>query len=139
MIVVRTTAAETIAALKAAVRLAAGLGADISLLAIEEVPLHFPVERLAIPTTLIERRLKDLIADAGVREQEVLIQLLFCRNKHIGLQQALDPGDLIVIGASNAWWSRRRSHLEQFLIRLGVKVVVAEIASRKMSRRRFNL
>ena len=122
--VVHTTTEGTITALRAAATLAAGLGAELALLATEEVPLQFPLDKLPIPVDLLERRLYDLVCDSGIRESEVLIQLLFCRDKYVCLRRFLRPRSLVVVGRSKHWRSRRNRQLEHFLSYLGHQVVL---------------
>lgn len=51
--VVHTTAEATIAALRTAARLAAGLGAELVLLSAEEVPLQFALAEIPVPVELL--------------------------------------------------------------------------------------
>lgn len=121
--VVRTTAEATIAALRAAARLAAGLGAELVLLSAEEVPLQFALAEIPVPVELLERQLQGFVHASGIREREVAIQLLLCRDKYSSLPRALRPSSLVVIGESERWWSRGSRKLQQFLKGLGHQVV----------------
>jgi len=121
--VVHTTAEATIAALRTAARLTAGLGAELVLLSAEEIPLQLALDRLPVPVELLERQLQGFVHASGIREHEVAIQLLLCRDKYSSLPRALRPGSLVVIGESKRWWSRRHGKLQQFLKDLGHQVV----------------
>jgi len=121
--VVHTTTEATIAALRTAARLAAGLGAQLVLLSAEEVPLQFTLDKLPVPVELLERHVQGFIHASGIRGHEVTIQLLLCRDKYSSLQWALRPGSLVVIGESKHWWSRGSGKLQQFLKGLGHQVV----------------
>ena len=122
--VVHTTKNPTIAALRTAASLAAGLGAELALLSLEEVPVPLPLDNLPVPVELLEQRLYDMVCDAGIRESEVLIQLVFCRNKYASLRQTLAPRSLVVVGETNHSRSRRNRKLDKFLRNLGHDVVL---------------
>jgi len=121
--VVHTTAEATIAALRTAARLAAGLGAQLVLLSAEEIPLQLALDRLPVPVELLERQLQGFVHASGIRGHEVAIQLLLCRDKYSSLPRALRPGSLVMIGESKRWWSRQNRKLRQFLKGLGHQVV----------------
>lgn len=76
--------------------------------------------------------------DSGIREHEVAIQLLFCRDKYSALPRVLRPGSLVVIGESKRWWSRRSRKLQQFLKGLGHQVVPVASPRPRYLRRDWN-
>ena len=132
--VVHTTTEGTIAALRTAADLAKGLGAEVVLLSAEEVPPQFPLDKLPVPVDLLERRLQTLVYASGIRGNEVVIQLLLCRNKFESLRRALRPGSVVVIAESKHWWSRRGQKLQQFLKCLGHQVVLVAVPRTKCLR-----
>lgn len=133
--VVHTTSQATIAALRTAADLATGLGAEVVLLSTEEIPPQLPLDQLPVPVDLLERRLHRLVYASGIRGNEVIVQLLLCRNKFTFLRHALRPGSLVVIAESKHCWSRRNATLQHFLRYLGHQVVIVANPQTKCFRR----
>jgi hypothetical protein len=121
--VLATTEKATIAALRAAATLAANLGAQITLIAIEVVPWQLPLQKPQVPVAFLERKLYGLVCEAGVVGEEVGIRLCLCRDQHAALRGILRPHSLVVIGGRNRWWLRRERKLKKLLTSLGHRVI----------------
>jgi len=121
--VVHTSTEATIAALKTAAELATGLGAELALLWAEEIPLQYPLRDLPVPIEMLERQPRKVVYLSGVRERQVLTQLLLCRDQYTAIPHSLSSHSLVVIGKSAAWWSRPGKKLERILREAGHQVV----------------
>jgi hypothetical protein len=75
IVVLHTTVAETLEALKTAAHLAAGLSARIRLLVLEVVPYPLPLDRPNVPLPFTKRRFRTLAASSSV-ETNVDIHLV---------------------------------------------------------------
>jgi nucleotide-binding universal stress UspA family protein len=128
--VLATTETRTIAALRTAADLAASLGAQITLIAIEVVPWQLPLQRPPVPVAFLERKLYRLVCEAGIVGEEVRIQLCLCRDQRDTLRKVVRPHSLVVIGGQNRWWLRRERNLGKFLSGLGHQVIFAGTAPR---------
>ena len=128
--VIATTEIRTIAALRTAAGLAANLGAQITLIAVEIVPWQLPLHRPPVPVVFLERKLCGLVCEAGILGEEVRIQLCLCRDQPETLRKVVRPHSLVVIGGQNRWWLRRERNLEKFLTSLGHQVIFAEATPR---------
>jgi len=133
--VLATTEKATVAALRSAARLAANLGAQITLISLEIVPWQFPLEKPPVAVALLEQKLYCLVYRAGIIGEEVRIQLCLCRDSHQGLQRILQPHSIVVLAESEHWWSRREHDLKDFLTALGHKVIFVEFGSSNASER----
>jgi hypothetical protein len=121
-----TTPKSTIAALRLAARWSADLGAQITLVTVEEVPQQFPLEKPPVLPDVLERKLYGLICEAEIKET-VLLQICLCRRRREGLRQVLPAGCVVVVGGPKRWWSRRERNLQQLLISLGHEVIFARV------------
>jgi hypothetical protein len=126
VVVITTTPKSTVAALRTAARLAADLGAQITLISIESVPWECPLQEPPVPVPSLKRKLYALIYEAGILKQEVLIQLCLCRYPSESLRAILRPNSLIVLGGRNHWWSRRERDLKTFLMSFGQEVFLSD-------------
>ena len=124
--VVFTTLDGTLAALTTAGILAQDLGARVSLVVTEEVPLFFPLEDPPVAIPFLERRQIALVSAAGIEAEEVRIEIYLCRDRKECLRRALSPHSLVLIGGERDWWFSRERRLEQFLRALGHHVVFVE-------------
>lgn len=129
--VVFTTKEGTKAALRTAAKLAKDLGGRIRLVAPEVVPFQFPLDSPPIAVGFLERRLYELVCASDIREGEVLIQLLLCRDKCESLRRILPPCSLVVMGGEKHWWMTHPRKLERFLRHLGHQVIFISSSSTK--------
>lgn len=128
VVVIATTPRSTVSALRAASGLAADLGAQVTLLAMEQVPLQFPLQKPPVSIDFLERKLHGLACEANILGAEVLVQLCLCRSPLESLAAILRPHSLILIGRRKHWWEVRKRNLERFLSRLGHTVILGEHA-----------
>jgi hypothetical protein len=106
VVVIATTPESTIAALRSATGLSAELGAQITLVAMQRVPLQFPLRKPPVSVDSMQRRLYGLISEAEIVKTEVLIQLCLCRDLRDGLRTVLRTHSLVILGGPNHCWSR---------------------------------
>lgn len=111
VVVIATTPRNTVSALRAASGLAADLGAHVTLLAMEQVPLQFPLQEPPVSIDFLERKLHGLVCEANILGAEVLIQLCLCRSPRESLAAILPPHSLILIGRRKHWWEMRERNL----------------------------
>jgi hypothetical protein len=126
VVVITTTPKGTVAALRTAARLAADLGAQVTLISIESVPWEFPLQEPPVPVPSLKRKLYGLIYEAAILKEEVLIQLCLCRYPSESLRAILRPNSLVVLGGRNHWWSRRERDLKTFLMSNGHEVFLSD-------------
>jgi len=124
--VIATTREGTLAALKTAANLAKNLGAPVTLAMIEVLRPNLPFEQPYFVIDFFERRAFALISDAGIREQEVTVQIWFCRDRKKGLRQALGSQTLAVVGGTRSWFRRDEQKLEAWLSRQGYATIFAD-------------
>jgi hypothetical protein len=120
--VIATNGRGTIAALRAAEKLAANLGASIALVKAQIIPFEFPLEDPPVSIDFLQRQLYGLVCEAGIEAQKITVRLWLCRDRFVGLRKILRPRSLVVIGGRKRWWSREKA-LERFLSQAGHQVV----------------
>jgi hypothetical protein len=126
--VVATTTAGTIAALRTAGTLAAGLCAKIQLVAVEEVPFRLSLDTPQQSADFMQGRLQTLLYASGIRADEVAIDVWFCRDRDEGLRWILPARSLVVIGGKGLRWCWRERELQNVLMNLGHHVIFAELS-----------
>jgi hypothetical protein len=124
--VVATTREGTLAALKTAATLSKSMGMPITLAMIEVLRLNLPLDLPRFMIDFFEQRAFALISDAGIRDQEVTIQIWFCRDRKKGLRQALGPQTLAVVGGTRHWFRRDEQKLSAWLSRQGYPTIFAD-------------
>ena len=120
IVVLHTTVAETLEALKTAARLATGLSARIRLLVLEVVPYPLPLDRPNVPLPFTKRRFRTLAANSSV---ETNVDIHLVRDPHKAIESVLEPHSVIVTGAQRSWWPNARTRVAKRLERLGHQVV----------------
>lgn len=135
VVVVRTTAEGTLAALKAAGTLARNLNARIGLAVIEVVPFKLPLDRPPVPVDFLKRQQCSLLSQAGIEAEEVRIQICLCRDRNYTLGRLLAPQSLVLIGGKRRWYSMQDQKLEKQLSRLGHHVVFVDFEAPNPLRR----
>ena len=68
-------------------------------------------------------RVEALVAQAGLENREISVQICICRDTRETLGRLLPEPSLIVLGGRRRWWPTREQRLETFLARLGHQVV----------------
>jgi hypothetical protein len=122
-IVLFTTHAGTVAALKMASRLRANLGARPRVLMLYPVPYTLPLEERALPAGFLENQVRALQLDFS---EEISMRIHLCRHLRQGLREALPPHSLIVMGGKKRWWPTPEQRLAKFLHSSGHQVVFVE-------------
>ena len=124
--VVCTTREGTLAALKAAAELAKHLGAAITVMATQLVPLHFTLDRPHVAIEILKQRYSDWVREAGIEDEPVAVRILLCRDSRGALKQALPAHSLVVIGGKVRWWRWNERRLAQWLRKRGHFVVFVD-------------
>jgi hypothetical protein len=132
--VVHTTPDGTVAALRAAADLAKHLDGRVALVAPEVIPFLFPLDEPHVAIDFMKKRYRDLVARAGLVDQEITIRILLCRDRQAALKQWLAPHSLIVIGGSTRWWARRERRFARWLGKLGHRVIFVDYATNEAPR-----
>jgi hypothetical protein len=123
--VIFTSVESTLAALRQAGKLAASLGARITLLVPQVVPYPLPLESPPVLLDWNERRFRVIAAESSV---ETVVRLYLCRDSFETLRNVLRPKSLVVIGARKGWRPfalerRLASHLR----RAGHELILSEV------------
>ena len=129
IVVLHTSDASTLCALKMAAKLADELSTRVHLVAPRVVPYPLALERPQVPVSFTARKLQELAGEAGV---DVSAEIILCRDLMTTLSVILKPQSLIVMGGHRSrWWSfnwlEREYRLAQRLRTLGHQVVYAEL------------
>ncbi len=123
VIVVYTSVAATLGALRGAATLARPLGAKITLVVPQIVPYPLP---LASPPVLLdfnERRFQAMAEDGAV---ETAVRIYLCRDRWDALGCLLPPRSLVVLGGKRRWWPTAERRTARKLRGLGHEVVLLE-------------
>jgi len=120
IVVLHTTVAETLQALKTAARLAHDLSARIRLLVLEVVPYPLPLDRPNVPVPFTRRRFRTLAADSSV---ETNIDIHLVRDPDKTIESVLEPHSVVVMGGHRSWWPNAHNRVARRLERLGHEVV----------------
>jgi hypothetical protein len=120
IVVLHTTVAETLEALKTAAQLASGLSARIRLLVLEVVPYPLPLDRPNVPLPFTKRRFRTLAANSSV---ETTIDIHLVRDPDKAIESVLEPHSVVVMGAHRSWWPNAHARVAKRLERLGHQVV----------------
>lgn len=118
-----TTPEGTLAALKASAVLARDLDVTLGLILTEVVPFRLPLDQPRVSVDFLKRRQEALVAQAGLENREISVQICICRDTRETLGRLLPEPSLIVLGGRRRWWPTREQRLETFLARLGHQVV----------------
>jgi hypothetical protein len=129
--VVHTTPAGTVAALRAAALLAKNLDVRLGLIMTEVVPFRLPIDQPRRSVEFLKQLQENLVAEAGLESEEILVQICVCRDTRETLGRLLPTPSLIVLGGRRGWWPSREQRIETFLSRLGHHVVFVDLAADK--------
>ena len=125
VIVVFTSVAPTLAALKEAGILASKLGGRITLLVPQVVPYPLPLTSPPVLLDWNETRFSMIASQSPV---ETRVQLYLCRDPLETLRGVLAPHSLIVVGARRGrWWPRPEKRLAAKLRQAGHEVIFREM------------
>jgi len=121
--VVFTSVDSTLAALKEAGDLAGSLGARITLVVPQVVPLPLPLETPPVLVEFNENRFRVLASESPV---ETSVQIFLCRDRFETLATALKPGSIVVVGGRKRWWPTKDEILARQLRDAGYEVLFKE-------------
>jgi hypothetical protein len=122
--VIFTGASRTRAALAAAVSLAAGLQARVTILAAQVVPYQLPLEEPPVAIEFTEQKLWQMAAE---QESGAAVVLYLCRDREQTIRQVLRPESVVVIGGRKWWWPTEEQHLAKILRRDGHRVILPSL------------
>jgi hypothetical protein len=114
----------TAAALDAAISMARGLGARITILAAQVVPYPLPLTNPPVPIEFTERVLGSMTSEL---EGEAGAEILLCRDREQTIRQAVGAASLVLIGARKCWWRTPENTLARILQRDGRRVLLVNI------------
>lgn len=120
--VVFTGIEQTLAALRAAAELAAGLRARIFVLVPQVVPYPAPLDSVSVQRAFFVRRLLPVANESRI---ETRLWVCVCRDRRAALSVALPPRSVVVIGGKRHWWPTREQRFAAQLSREGHHVVFA--------------
>ena len=123
VIVLFTTHAGTVAALKMASQLSATLCARLKVLILYVVPLTLPLGKQALPEGFLENQVRALQREFP---EEISTDLHLCRHPRQGLREVLEAHSLIVLGGRMRWWPTEEQRLARMLRKEGHRVIFAE-------------
>ena len=121
--VVFTSVEATLAALRRAGDMAKLLGARITIVVPQVVPLPLPLTSPPVLLDFNERRFHVIASQSPV---ETSVRLYLCRDEWETLGNVLAPRSLVVIGSRRRWWPTRAKRLARWLQKAGHEVIVAE-------------
>jgi hypothetical protein len=122
IVVLHTSIAETLQALKTAAHLAEDLAARIRLLVLEVVPYPLPLDRPNVTLPFTHRRFRTLAENVSV---ETTVDVHLVRDREKVLESILEPHSVVVIGTRRTWWPNRNRKFARRLERAGHQVVRA--------------
>ncbi len=123
VVVLFTTVAATLGALRSAARLAHGLNTRIRLLVPHVVAYPLSIDAPAVPQAWLARRFRTLAEQASV---ETAVEICLCRDRRDAVRSTLRPGSLVVIGGRRRWWPTREQRMATQLQNEGFSVVLTE-------------
>jgi hypothetical protein len=126
LVVPFTTPRLTTLALRAAVRLGAGLDSSIRMVRIQVVPFPLDLDHSPVPAEFLERQLAHLCGEVtqGVTgKEDISREVRFAREFEDGLRGALHYRSMILLGTSKRPWKTRNELLARSLREAGYTVV----------------
>ena len=129
IVVLHSSEASTLRALKTAATLAGELSARVHLVAPRVVPYPLELNEPQVPVSFTAQQLRQLAAEAGV---EVEVDIILGRDFMTMLSAVLKPQSLVVLGERRSrWWNfewlDRENRLAKRLRKLGHQVVSADL------------
>jgi hypothetical protein len=119
--VVFTSLEGTRLAVAEADRLAAGLGAHITVLVPDVIPYHLPLDRPFLPEGFLADRLESITASCRA---DTRVEICMCRDPGSLLRDRLQPGSLVLVGAARRRWHWRERRLGRTLTKMGQDVLL---------------
>lgn len=121
--VVFTSVDTTLAALKQAGSWANRLGAHITLVVPQVVPMPLPLDSPPVLIDWNEKHFRTIASDSPV---PTAVQIYLCRDRWETLSSVLKPHSLVVVGGKKRWWPTSESRLANKLRKAGHEVVFTE-------------
>ncbi|HEY4363134.1 MAG TPA: hypothetical protein VGN17_19350 [Bryobacteraceae bacterium] len=118
--VIFTSAGATVSAMDQAARLASDLSARVCVFAPVVVDFHTNLEHPRVNPEFLAAQYRAIAEEAGV---ETSVQIVLCRDVVDGLNTALRPNSLVVVGGRKRWWRTRESKLARALEAAGHQVL----------------
>jgi hypothetical protein len=124
VVVIYSEVRQTLAALRAAARLARGLNARIHMVVPEVVPYPAPLEQPLVESGFAARKFKTIAEESAI---ETRVDICLCREWEAGVLQCVKPCSIVVMSAAGGWWrSGRERRLARTLRRRGHQVILLE-------------
>jgi hypothetical protein len=124
--VLYTGVRRTLAALRGAARLAAGLNARIEVIFPQVVPYPLPIEEPAASPGFAASRLARIAEEAEI---ETSMHVYLCRDRREAVASALPPGAMVVIGYRRRWWPTSAYRFGRWLRGNGHRVIFVDARS----------
>jgi hypothetical protein len=124
IVVPYTTPELTRAALKHSAVFGSELEAQIRLIEVHVVPFACPLDRPAVSSQHLERRLRGLAEESP---RLVRVELIYTRDQTQTLRKILKPHSLVVIAANRWRWPSAERKLARFLRRAGHDVMLLTV------------
>ena len=128
--VISTTQEGTTAALNAARWLGKNLEARITLLTMEVVPFHLPLDQPPLALEFTTDHQCSVTLGSNAEEKAVINRVYLCRDPEGDLSSVLRRRALVVIGGRRRWWLSSEERLERALRRLGHHVIFIDVADK---------
>jgi hypothetical protein len=93
------------------------------LMAPQVVPYPLPLESPPVSKKFSQMRFQTLASHGPI---DTHVELYFCRDRDEAVCQALEPEDIIVIGARRSWWPTAEKALARKLQRKGHHVILVD-------------
>jgi len=123
--VLYTNPALTAATLEAALQLARGCAAGVTIVAVHVLPYPAP---LAVQEGIREHLEAELSGIARTCPVAIRLKLVFARNRAEVYRQLLERGALVVMGTRRRWWPTREERLARRLAAGGRSVALVKVS-----------
>jgi hypothetical protein len=110
--------------LRAASKLASGLGARVTVHVTHVIPYPLALKCPPVPVEFAEDALLQMARGLAV---ETDIRVYLCRDRTETIRHALRPDSVVVIGNRRRWWPTREQKLAELLKRDGHRVILIGI------------
>lgn len=121
--VVFTNTQDTLAALRRAAEMAAGLGVEVRVVVPHIIPYPLPLEKPTSNVVCQVDGLRRILLGGTVPGR---IEVCLCRSSLEGAAQALSPRSTVVIGGRPRWWPTSAQRLARHLRKAGHEVLFVE-------------
>ncbi len=119
---------QTLAALRAAARLAQGLVTRIRLIVPQPIPFPAQLDEPPVRKDFAERQFRTLAEKSGI---ETHVEIRLCREWETGAIDGLKPGCIVIMGARMRWWPGARERRLARALRKGGHQVLLVLANKE--------